>query len=478
MTIEKKATIIINNRDLLDWPRNMVQQLEKMASIHEIIILDNASTYKPLLNWYKSIPHRVIFQENLGHKAPWTSDILDQIKTDYYIVSDPDLDISKIPHDTVSHLINLIDKFPDYEKIGLSLETDGIPKDSPYYEHVLRTERSLQDNINKDSNGLLLMPVDTTFAIYNKNILNQYKICGARTPSPYTAKHEPWYIIKPSNDFAYYLDNAEGTSSSYKIFSNYTSSTSLQGMYNAHNSIPGSKVSTKWETYLSVYEEILSPFKNKSINILEIGIQNGGSLEIWSKYFKNANRIVGCDINPRCKQLTFDDPRITVKVGNSNDNETFQSIVSITNSYDIIIDDGSHTANDTILNFINYFPLLSEGGYFIIEDMHCAYWEEYGGGILNERSSAAFFRKLFDSVNMDHFREIDAGSLFQSFFNRQYMNKFLENNHILSVTSYDSMFIIRKASTLRPRGLGTEIIVGDTAIADDRVLKIKKIAQL
>jgi hypothetical protein len=94
--------------------------------------------------------------------------------------------------------------------------------------------------------------------------------------------------------------------------------------------------------------------------------------------------------------------------------------------------------------------------------------------VLNERSSAAFFRRLMDTVNSDHFREVDAGSLFQAFVPRAQMNAFLAANPILSVAAHDSMFIVKKASPRRPRGLGAEVIVGEVAIADDRVLATRE----
>ena len=46
------------------------------------------------------------------------------------------------------------------------------------------------------------------------------------------------------------------------------------------------KHSRKWEKYLDVYNEIFSKYKKKDIKFLEIGIQNGGSLEIWKIFFQ------------------------------------------------------------------------------------------------------------------------------------------------------------------------------------------------
>ncbi len=65
------------------------------------------------------------------------------------------------------------------------------------------------------------------------------------------------------------------------------------------------KTSDKWELYLSVYDRLLSPLRKNKISLLEIGIQNGGSLEIWAKYFSSAKKIIGCDINKKCGKLKF-----------------------------------------------------------------------------------------------------------------------------------------------------------------------------
>jgi hypothetical protein len=469
-----RVTVIINNRDLLEWPRRMVEQLERMPGVAEIVILDNGSSYRPLMRWYRSIPHRVEFLENLGHTAPWTSGVIDTIATDLYIVTDPDLDLSALPDDTVLHLAGLLERHPQLGKIGLSLVTEGVPPESPYHAHVNTRERAGQQRTTGPE-GLIEMPVDTTFAIHDRRVLREYRIGGMRTPAPYQARHEPWHVVRPEGDFAYYLDHAEGRSSSYRDFTRHVKSDSVRGLYAAYAQEAGQKVSTKWDSYLEVYEECFRPFKREAVDLLEIGVQNGGSLEIWSRYFPRARSLTGCDINPRCGALSYADPRVQVIVGNANEQATFQKIHARSpQGFDLIVDDGSHRTSDVVASFLSYFPLLKPGGVFIAEDMHCAYWEQYGGGVLNDRSAAAFFRRLMDTVNSDHFREADAGSLFQAWLPRAQMNAFFAAQPILSVAAHDSMYIVRKASAARPRGLGREIIVGDVAIADDRVLATRE----
>ena len=71
----------------------------------------------------------------------------------------------------------------------------------------------------------------------------------------------------------------------------------------------------KWTSYLPVYDRWLSSYQDTPIRLLEVGVQNGGSLQVWAKYFASAKKIVGCDINPDCAQLEFDDPRIAPVLG-------------------------------------------------------------------------------------------------------------------------------------------------------------------
>ena len=101
--------------------------------------------------------------------------------------------------------------------------------------------------------------------------------------------------------------------------------------------------------------------RDSPVRLLEIGVQNGGSLDIWSQFFPNAEAIVGCDINPDCERLTYDDPRISVIVGDANDPQTQQRILQLSGQFDIVVDDGSHQSSDIVKTFALYFPLLAGG---------------------------------------------------------------------------------------------------------------------
>ena len=164
--------------------------------------------------------------------------------------------------------------------------------------------------------------------------------------------------------------------------------TRLIDLYTSHTG----KVSDKWSSYLSTYDDWFRAYTNRPLRILEIGIQNGGSLEIWAKYFSNASLIVGCDINPLCADLSYDADYIKVVVGDANADDIRAKIMAFSDTYDIIIDDGSHMSRDIVVSFAKYFPLLAEGGIYVAEDLHCSYWENFEGGIEAPYASVNFFQ--------------------------------------------------------------------------------------
>lgn len=150
------------------------------------------------------------------------------------------------------------------------------------------------------------------------------------------------------------------------------------------------KVSDKWASYLPFYDNLFGRLQEAEVSLLEIGVQNGGSLETWGQYFGNASNIIGCDIDNKCGQLTYADARIRIVVGDANELATFNKICELCRRYDIVIDDGSHKSRDIINSFLLYFPLLRPGGIYVVEDAHALYWNEAGGGILNESAAYNF----------------------------------------------------------------------------------------
>lgn len=219
-----KIPIIINNRNLLTWPSKMLDACKTFEDVGEIIIVDNDSTYEPLIEWYKTNPCEIIYSKNNGQSCPWIINLPNKLGCKYYVVTDPDLDLTDTPKDSLIYIREKMQKYQEYSKIGLSLSNWQVSQNSPYYHH-LKTWAIVNWDENSITDGLLVNQIfDTTFGLYDldKNI-HTYKNCSTNTP--YSAKHIPWEItndtisdLKNKNyEYFYYLSNAT-SASSYKAF--------------------------------------------------------------------------------------------------------------------------------------------------------------------------------------------------------------------------------------------------------------------
>lgn len=128
-------------------------------------------------------------------------------------------------------------------------------------------------------------------------------------------------------------------------------------------------------SYLEYYDTIFAPYKDKDINILEIGIDHGGSIELWHKYFTPNSNIYGMDVYlqptiPKVELL----PNVTILHKNAyKASENFLDPIR----FDIIIDDGTHYVEDQKIAFNFYIHKLKPGGIFIIEDLQPAGYEHF-----------------------------------------------------------------------------------------------------
>ncbi len=225
------------------------------------------------------------------------------------------------------------------------------------------------------------------------------------------------------------------------------------------------KITDKWNLYIEEDERIFAPYRDKPIRLLEIGVQNGGSLEIWSKYFPNAEKIIGCDIDPKCGELKFSDDRISVVVGDVNEKDIKPKILQKTDAFDLIIDDGSHKSSDIIRSFALYFPYLTNEGTYLVEDLHCSYWNDYEGGLHNPYSAMSFFKRLADIINYEHWRNGKSINSLLSEYESNFQINFsdLDLLNIHSIEFINSLCIIKKLPAEKNM-LGKRIIAGNEEI--------------
>jgi hypothetical protein len=213
----KQINVFINNFNLLEWPRKMAAYLEQIPNLR-IIFVDNNSNYPPLIDFYNNCPYEIVrLDRNMGYRAPWTSGAVDKYAGNYYIVTDPDLDLTSIPLDVIDVLMEGMNEF-DAFKCGLSLEINDIPESCPQRGNVIKRENQYWQR--KANTRFFYAIVDTTFALYNKqsriphNKLSLFSPGQYRTDRPYTALHMPWYITDENmeEDYLYYLMTAEACS--------------------------------------------------------------------------------------------------------------------------------------------------------------------------------------------------------------------------------------------------------------------------
>jgi 23S rRNA U2552 (ribose-2'-O)-methylase RlmE/FtsJ len=243
----------------------------------------------------------------------------------------------------------------------------------------------------------------------------------------------------------------------------------IRQLYEEHDD----KISDTRTLYLNEWDRFFVSYRDLNINLLEIGVQNGGSLEIWAKYFLKAQKIIGCDIEPKCENLRYEDDRITVVVGDANSVDCENKILQHMPTFDIIIDDGSHKSSDVIRSFSRYFPHLNENGIYVVEDLHTSYWKDFEGGLHNPLSSIAFFKRLADVINYEHWRNNKSRGSFLTAFEKNLRTEFeeVELIKIHSIEFVNSLCIIKKLPYER-NILGKRIIVGTDGCVTDEVKKL------
>ena len=123
--------------------------------------------------------------------------------------------------------------------------------------------------------------------------------------------------------------------------------------------------------YLRHYEFFFADYRDRAINLIEIGVMGGNSLKLWKWYFPRAH-IVGIDIETRC--LRFREERVDVLIGSQADG-AFLKAVCAQYPPTIVIDDGSHMAEHIVTTFETVFPLVAPGGLYVVEDLNAHFGE-------------------------------------------------------------------------------------------------------
>jgi hypothetical protein len=153
----------------------------------------------------------------------------------------------------------------------------------------------------------------------------------------------------------------------------------------------------KWHHYIPIYDRYFSRFRGKPLRFLEIGVAKGGSLQLWRNYFGDAATIYGIDIKPRCAR--FDGQSGQVRIGSQDDPDFLAGVVEEMGGVDVVLDDGSHQMPHIEASLRALFPLLSDDGIYMIEDLHTSYWQKWGGGFDARGNFFNTVRRMIDGMH-------------------------------------------------------------------------------
>ena len=215
MSDKIKVFITVFNR--VTWLIPLCEDFVKAGC--EVILIDNKSTYPPLLEWYKTCPYKVIYMnKNELAWAFFTTDLYKQYKDRYFIISDSDMDISKVPSDFVNVLFKGFERdLGSAWKVSLSYEIGDLPKNK-YTQDVIEYQQRYWDENTLNAAGYYRTWIDLGIALYDRTLRSDTPVKDGpvwyhalSAPRPYTARHMDWYLTEETvrpEDY-YYFEHAE-----------------------------------------------------------------------------------------------------------------------------------------------------------------------------------------------------------------------------------------------------------------------------
>jgi hypothetical protein len=135
----------------------------------------------------------------------------------------------------------------------------------------------------------------------------------------------------------------------------------------------GTTKSSDTHGYLDTYESSLRHLRRSKLQLIEIGVGEGASLQMWAEYFQRAS-VVGVDIDE--SRVALQSERISMLIGDQSDQEFLIKLAKRSHPK-VVIDDGSHVWSHQIQTFRTLFPVVRPGGIYIIEGIHTSFGEDH-----------------------------------------------------------------------------------------------------
>lgn len=212
--------IIINNFNRLSTTKKLVEDLKHLGYTN-LHILDNASTYSPLLGYYSTNPCVIKkLDQNLLWLAVYNSGYINEF-LDYPWIAYTDSDIQlnpDTPHNFIDILIEKAEKY-GRPKAGLALRIDDLP-DNEYANHFRTWEKKYWEKELEP--GVYDAHIDTTFCVIKPGTPFDYS--AVRVAGNFTAVHVPWYtdFNNLPEEEQYYLESSHEWSTYKRFYKNQT----------------------------------------------------------------------------------------------------------------------------------------------------------------------------------------------------------------------------------------------------------------
>lgn len=184
----------------------MVEKLLLLNSNEKIIIIDNGSSYLPLLKWYEEISEKVeiIYGKNEGHLALWATGLHKKLG-DWFVYTDSDIELNEnFPSNWKEIMFDLCHKHK--KKVALAIKIDDLPDHYRYKNQVKRNEGRWW--LNEIERGIFEADTDTTFFLIKNFGDNQYQSVRIAHDNM-ICRHVPWYqdLEQLDDEEIYYLEN-------------------------------------------------------------------------------------------------------------------------------------------------------------------------------------------------------------------------------------------------------------------------------
>ena len=209
----------------------------------------------------------------------------------------------------------------------------------------------------------------------------------------------------------------------------------------------------KIESYFEVYDRYFAPLRGRPVKLLEIGVDRGGSIAGWKKYFGEAELdYTGLDINSDCSR--FARAGVKIVIGDQMDRALLAELARA-GPYDIVIDDGGHVTGQQIVSFEQLFPALRDGGLYVIEDTHTSFWPSYHSnftiGSNKVRGGFLDFAPALIRSQMEFWWSPEsAARSMQPRENRPPLDLNRHAKDIYAISFFDSMVVIEKRAKPEP----------------------------